>query len=166
MQTGNPSRNMRQMTIKDKFQPMNPINTKKEKKIVTGVIIVGIILYLSKFLRPYFSYNNSALSILGFLPNFGLAFAIPFIYVSNRIRLNKPVKHFTFSCFVTLLLMILNEIRDKYQPGRVFDWHDIYASFAGVILTFLVFHVAIRRIYSSNNGRLTSNKLFDQRIRN
>ncbi len=141
---------------------MNHINPKKDKKIVTGAIIVGIILYLSKFLRPYFSDNNSAILILSFLPNFGLAFSIPFIYVSNRVRLNKPVKHFTISCIVTLLLMILNEIRDKYQSGRVFDWYDIYASFGGVIFAFLVFHVALKRTYSATNLRPTGNKLFDQ----
>ena len=126
---------------------MNPLNTKKENKIVTGVIIAGIILYLSKFLRPYFSDDNSVLTILGFLPNSGLALAMPFIYVSNRIRLNKPVKHFTISCIITLLLMILNEIRDKYQSGRVFDWYDIYSSFAGVIVALIVFHVTLKRAF-------------------
>jgi hypothetical protein len=137
---------------------MNPLNAKKENKIVTGAIIVGIMLYLSKFLRPYFSDNNSVLSILSFLPNFGLAFAIPFIYVSNRVRLNKPLKHFTISCIVTLLLMILNEIRDKYQSGRVFDWYDIYASFAGVIFAFLVFHVTLKKTFGSNNRRLNTSQ--------
>jgi hypothetical protein len=124
---------------------MNPTNAKIEKTIATGAIIVGIVLYLSKFLRPYFSDKNTVLFILGFLPNFGLAFAIPFIYVSNRVRLNKPVKHFNISCVVTLILMILNEIRDKYQSGRVYDWYDIYASLAGVIFAFLVFHIALER---------------------
>jgi len=128
-----------------------PINTNKIRRIATGAIFFGIILYLSKFLRLHFSDNNSVLFILGFLPNFGLAFAMPFIYVSNRVRLNKPVKHFTISCIVTLFLMILNEIRDKYQSGRVFDWYDIYASFAGIIFSLLVFHVALKRTYHSNN---------------
>ena len=126
---------------------MKPITGSKERKIATGAIFLGIMLYLSKFLRLHFGDNNSVLLILGFLPNFGLAFAIPFIYVSNRVRLNKPVKHFTISCIVTLILMILNEIRDKYQSGRVFDWYDIFASFAGVIFAFLVFHVALKRTY-------------------
>src|SRR5688572_2915337 len=112
---------------------MKPITANKERKIANGAIFFGIMLYLSKFLRLHFSDNNSVLFILGFLPNFGLAFAIPFIYVSNRVRLNKPVKHFTISCIITLILMNLNEIRDKYQSGRVFDWYDIYSSFAGVI---------------------------------
>lgn len=123
---------------------MNSTNENKEKKIVTAAIIVGIILYLSKFLRTSFNDNDTALFILGFLPNFGLAFTLPFIYVSNRIRLNKPVKHFAVSCIVTLLLMILNEIRDQYQSGRVFDWNDIFASFSGVIFAFLVFHAALK----------------------
>jgi len=124
---------------------MNSTNANREKKIVAAAIIVGIILYLSKFLRSSFIDNSSALFILGFLPNFGLAFTLPFIYVSNRVRLNKPVKHFAVSCIVTLFLMILNEIRDQYQSGRVFDWNDIFASFAGVVFAFLVFHVALKK---------------------
>ena len=126
---------------------MKPINSIKEGKIVTGAIVFGILLYLSKFLRPHFSDNKSVLFVLGFLPNFGLAFAIPYIYVGNRVRLNKPVKHFTIWCFVTLVLMILNEFRDKYQSGRVFDWYDIYASFVGVIFAFLLFNVTLKRKY-------------------
>ena len=145
---------------------MNLTDAKKESKIATSAIIAGIILYLSKFLRPYFGDNNTVLFVLGFSPNFGLAFAIPFIYVSNRVRLSKPVKHFTISCIVALILMILNEIRDKYQSGRVFDWNDMYASLAGVIFAFLVFHVALKRTYSSKNRKPTSSKLFDQQIRN
>jgi hypothetical protein len=124
---------------------MQPIIAKKAKKIVTGAITIGIILYLSKFLRIYFSDNDPALFILGFLPNFGLAFALPFIYVSNRARLNKPIKHFTLSCIVTLVLMIINETRDKYQSGRVFDWFDIYASLGGVIFAFFVFNVSLKK---------------------
>ena len=124
---------------------MHTIHTKKEKQIVTGAVIVGILLYLSKFLRPGFSENESVLFMLGFLPNFGLAFAIPFIYVSNRYRLNKPVKHFTIACIFTLVLMILNEVRDRYQAGRVFDWNDIYASVAGVIFALFVFQLLSKK---------------------
>ena len=130
---------------------MKPIDTDKIRKIAIGSICVGIMLYLSKFLRIHFGDKNFVLFILGFIPNFGLAFAIPFIYVSNRVRLKRPVKHFTIACIVTLVLMILNEIRDKYQSGRVFDWYDIYASFAGIIFAFFVFHIALKKTYISNN---------------
>jgi hypothetical protein len=118
---------------------MNDEAALKTKRFASFAIIAGIILYLSKFLRGYLVDNPSALFILGFLPNFGLAFAIPFIYVSNRARQRKPVKHFGISCVVTLLLMVLNEIRDQYQTGRVFDLFDIYASIAGVTLAYLFF---------------------------
>ena len=120
---------------------MNAINEKKEKRLFTVAITIGNLLYLSKFLRPYFYDNSSALSVLGVLPNFGLAFVIPFIYASNRIRMNKPIKYFTVACVITLLLMILNEISDKYRPDRVFDWYDIYASIAGVTFSFLLFRI-------------------------
>lgn len=86
------------------------------------------------------------------MPNFGLAFAIPFIYVSNRVRQKKQVKHFNISCVVTLLLMVLNEIRDKYQIARVFDMFDIYASFAGVIFAYLVYHVTLKKNLSGNQS--------------
>ena len=137
---------------------MDPTSTNREKKIVTAVIIFGITLYLSKFLRPWFSDNNCVLSILGFLPNIGLALAIPFIYVSNRVRLNKPVNHFKISCLVTFVLMILNEIRDKYQPGRVFDWYDLYASFAGVVFALFVFQVTFKRTGVRKDRRPTIDK--------
>ena len=124
---------------------MNESIFTKARKIAALAIVAGMILYLSKFLRGYFADNNSVLFILGFLPNIGLAFAVPFIYVSNRVRQKKQVKHFSISCVVTFLLMILNEIRDKYQEGRVFDMHDVYASFAGVTFAYCIFHVTIKR---------------------
>jgi glycopeptide antibiotics resistance protein len=117
----------------------------KTKRLAEYAIILGILSYLSKFLRPYFVSNESVLFILGFLPNFGLAFSIPFIYVSNRVRRGKPVRHFGIACAVTLLLMILNEIRDEYQTGRVFDVFDIYASVAGIILAYLVYRIRIMK---------------------
>lgn len=112
------------------------------KKIAAIAIVGGTFLYLSKFLRPLFLQNSNILFILGFLPNLGLSFAIPFIYVTNRLRQNKPVKHFHFACIVSFLLMILNEIRDKFQKGRVFDQYDIYASFIGVSLAYIVFNIS------------------------
>ena len=120
---------------------MNVTNKKREKRLFVVAITIGTLLYLSKFLRPYLYGNGTALSLVGVLPNFGLAFAIPFIYASNRTRINKPIKHFTAACVVTLLLMILNEIGDRYRPDRVFDWYDIYASATGVAFSFLLFHV-------------------------
>lgn len=47
---------------------MKPIEAKKEKKIVVSAILAGMMMYLSKFLRPYFSDHNFALFILGFYP--------------------------------------------------------------------------------------------------
>jgi len=123
---------------------MNEGTITRTKRLAAYAIVVGIILYLSKFLRDYFVGNNSLLFILGFLPNLGLAFAIPFIYVSNRVRQRKSVRHFGVACIVTLLLMVLNEIRDKYQAGRVFDVLDIYASVTGIILAYLVFRWTCR----------------------
>ncbi len=123
---------------------MNEETITRTKRLAAFAIIVGIILYLSKFLRAYFVDNDYLLFILGFLPNVGLAFSIPFIFVSNRVRQRKPIRHFGISCVVTLLLMTLNEIRDNYQTGRVFDMLDIYASIAGSILAYLVFRRTFR----------------------
>lgn len=109
-------------------------------KLASLAVLFGISLYLSKFFRGYFQGHDAVLFVLGFLPNFGLAFTLPFIYVSNRIRLNKPIVHFVPACGLSFLLMVLNELRDKYQVGRVFDVNDIYASLAGVILAILVYY--------------------------
>ncbi len=129
---------------------MNRWAINKSTKIISLSIIAGIILYLSKFLRGYFTGDHSILFILGFLPNLGLAFAIPFVYVSNRVRQRKPVKHFNISCAITFLLMVLNEVRDKYQSGRVFDMFDIYASFAGVLFAYLVFQLTLNKYLTTN----------------
>ncbi|MEZ4904498.1 MAG: hypothetical protein R2822_23500 [Spirosomataceae bacterium] len=129
---------------------MNESIITKTKKITTLTIIIGIALYLSKFLRHIFVNNHTVLYVLGFLPNLGLSFAIPFIYISNRMRQKKPVRYFTISCFITFLLMVLNEIRDKYQTGRVFDMLDIYASLAGVLFAYLVFEVTLKKDLTIN----------------
>lgn len=123
---------------------MSSIYNTKQKRIVTVCIAAGMLLYLSKFLRPY-TDSATVLFILGFLPNAGLAFALPFIYVGNRIRLQKRTDHFILSCFLCFLLMLLNETRDKYQASRVFDYGDIYASAVAVIFSYLVFS----RIFST-----------------
>lgn len=117
----------------------------KSNTIIALAIIVGITFYLSKFLRDDFASNNFVLFVLGFLPNLGLSFAIPFIYISNRIRQNQRVKHFTIACMATLFLMVLNEVRDKYQTGRVFDILDILASLAGVLFAYLVFRLTLEK---------------------
>ena len=124
---------------------------KKVNIIVAVAIIAGMTLYLSKYLRSYFTDYPSILFILGFLPNFGLSFAIPFIYVSNRLRLRKEVTHFGLSCIISLLLMVINELRDQYQSGRVFDWLDIYASIAGVTVAYLLFRNSIEKNLTAGN---------------
>ncbi len=48
------------------MKPIEAIEAKKEKKIVASAILAGMMMYLSKFLRPYFSDHNFALFILVF----------------------------------------------------------------------------------------------------
>lgn len=115
------------------------VNGKIANHIATAAIGAGMLLYLSKFLRPYFTLQESALFVLGFLPNFGMSLAIPFIYIHHRRRLKKPIQRFAFVCWSVLLLMILNEVRDYYQKNRVFDWMDIFASMLGVFSAYLIF---------------------------
>ena len=78
---------------------------------------------------------------------------MPFIYIGNRVRLNKPAKHFTVLYIVTFLLMIVNEIRDKYQSERVFDWYDIRALLTGVIFAFILFNMTLKeRVFQLIEG--------------
>ena len=102
-------------------------------------IVLGWALYLSRYARTGFKEQGTVLFWLGFIPNFGLSFALPLIYVSNRIKSNQPIKHFNLACLITLLIMIFNELVDKIQPSRVFDWFDIYASFVGVVCAYLFY---------------------------
>ncbi len=108
-------------------------------------ILIGMLLYLSKYSRSYFHENEHVLFILGFLPNFGLAFAMPFIWVSNRLRHHKIGNTIWMACLVTFLLMVLNEVRDIFQKDRVFDMLDIYASLAAVILAYFIYTWVIKQ---------------------
>lgn len=116
------------------------------KLIISLSIITGVCLYLSKFLRSSFADQPQVLFMLGFLPNLGMALLIPFIYISNRLRQKKSIDHFNAVCIFTILLMILNEVRDKWQDGRVFDLLDIYASIAGVCIAYLIFQLTLKKL--------------------
>ncbi len=131
---------------------MNEIILKKAKGIASITILIGILLYLSKFLRVYFAGNQAVLFVLGFLPNLGLSMVIPFIYVSNRLRQRKQLKHFTIACVISFLLMVLNEIRDVYQTGRVFDWLDIFASLAGVFVAWQIYQFSLKKMFDSTQN--------------
>lgn len=128
------------------------MNKSNKSKIIAEVAVsIGIILYLSKFTRSTIFQNESALFILGFLPNFGMAFAIPFIYVSHQLRKGIHVKYFSMSCALTILLMIFNEIKDKYQAGRTYDVLDIYASVAGVAVAYALFRFFLKKTIQDRN---------------
>lgn len=43
--------------------------------------------------------------------------------------------------------MIVNEVRDKFQTGRVFDLNDIYASIAGVTFSAMLFNISRKENY-------------------
>ncbi len=106
---------------------------------------LGFVLYYSRYLRTDFKGHESILFWLGFLPNFGLAFALPLCYIANRINLHKTVNYFNSACITTLLIMILNEVVDKFQPKRVFDWFDIYASITGVLCTLIFYNLIVKK---------------------
>ena len=110
------------------------------KRILYLGIVLGFVIYYSRSLRTYFKGNEDILFWLGFLPNFGLAFALPLIYVANRTNRHKAITHFNTVCIVALLILILNEIVDKYQPKRVFDWFDIWASIIGIGCALISYH--------------------------
>ena len=76
-------------------------------------IAAGWILYFSRYARTSFKEQEIVLFWLGFIPNFGLSFALPLIYVSNRINTHKPIKYFNLACLITSLIMIFNELVDK-----------------------------------------------------
>ena len=119
------------------------------RKLLSFFIILGFLIYFSRGLRADFAGNQNILYWLGFMPNFGLSFAMPLVYVANRINSKNPVSRFNWACLITLLAMILNEIVDKYQPYRVFDWLDILASLVGVVSAYILFHFFLKHKVSN-----------------
>ncbi len=103
-------------------------------------IVTGFFIYYSRYFRSNFKGDETVLYWLGFLPNFGLSFTLPLIYLANRINAKKPIAHFNLACIFTVLVMVANEITDKFQPRRVFDWCDIWASILGVGCALIMYH--------------------------
>ena len=114
------------------------------KRILYLSIVLGFVIYYSRYLRTDFKDNEIVLFWLGFVPNFGLAFALPLIYVAYRTNRQKVITRFNIVCIVTFLIMVLNEIVDKFQPKRVFDWFDIGASIIGIACAFIFYHFYLK----------------------
>jgi hypothetical protein len=117
----------------------------KSRKIILICIVIGYIIYLTRLFREDFEGHENVLYWLGFIPNFGMSFALPFIFYTNKNWFSKYFKfNFYKGCLLVFNIMILNEIIDKYQPRRVFDWMDIWASLVGVLCAAFVYYFVLK----------------------
>jgi hypothetical protein len=117
----------------------------KARRIVLICIVIGYLIYLTRLFRENFEGRENVLYWLGFIPNFGLSFALSFILYVNKDSFFKQLKfNFYKGCLIVFAIMILNEIVDKYQPRRVFDWMDIWASLVGVLCAAFVYYFVLK----------------------
>jgi drug/metabolite transporter (DMT)-like permease len=118
----------------------------KSKKIVLICICLGMAIYMMRYFRDDFKGHDSILYWLGFMPNFGMSFAFPFIFSrpKNIFSVLTEKINFYIGCIILFIIMVLHEIVDKYQPRRVFDWMDIWASLVGVLCAAVVYYFVLK----------------------
>jgi hypothetical protein len=120
-------------------------NRSKLQKIKSACIILGMAIYFTRLFREDFKGHETLLYWLGFIPNFGMSFAFPFIFFPKGHMFSHHYKiNFYIGCVIVFVIMILNEIVDKYQPRRVFDWMDILASLVGVLCAAFVYYFVLK----------------------
>ncbi len=118
---------------------------KNNKKLLFPFFCIGLFLYLTRLLRDSIT-DLDILFFLGFLPNFGAAIAIPFLAIRpNKLYTLKDTnRRVIIGCVCTIILLTANEFIDLYQKNRTFDILDVYVSFLGVSLLFIIYHLFLK----------------------
>ena len=104
--------------------------------VIGGAIIIEFIKWV---VRPYFHLVQPVKFIMGIMPNLFGAFLLPLgcYWLLNRyINLFSDIQLKLF-CFICFLLLVFNEVLQLIPFfGRTFDWNDILASAAGLLLSY------------------------------
>ena len=113
--------------------------------VLTGM---GLVI-LTHLIRPNLTGDKSVINfIFGVLPNFGGAFALPFIFMimfqSKISRINFSVKTtFFLSVSITLFVLILWEFLQFIIWNYPVDIYDLIMTLAGVLSAVIYFIVLL-----------------------
>jgi hypothetical protein len=114
------------------------------KKYSRIIVISGTLLIWSiKFIiRPFNLYADWLSMFIGFAPNLIGTFLLPFgaYWLFKKYFLMRNNYEIKLTCVVGLLLVIINEYLQLIPIfGRTFDYLDIFASFLGTSIGYIVF---------------------------
>ena len=111
-------------------------------------LLIFIILYLFPgSLIGYFLYGNLGQqpdlipNPVGTSINHLISFTwLSFLAFIMRLKEKKFINSFQFLLFTSILLEVLHH----FIPNRAFEFYDLFANFAGVILTYLFIQLIVK----------------------
>jgi hypothetical protein len=68
-------------------------NRSKLQKIKSACIILGMLIYFTRLFREDFKGHETILYWLGFIPNFGMSFAFPFMFFFKETYVFTPLQN-------------------------------------------------------------------------
>ena len=128
--------------------------------VISGTLIIWFIKFL---IRPFDLYADWLTPVVGFAPNLIGTFLLPFgaYWLFRKYFLLRDNYDLKITCAFGLLLVIINEYLQLIPVfGRTFDYLDIFASFLGTCIGYIVFarlmlvfqsETSERNIYEANS---------------
>jgi hypothetical protein len=101
-----------------------------------------LLILVQQFVRPHLPAYELLALFLGSSPNLILGFCFPFSILMRPRAFTRSVCRRLFNLWSTgtLLLLCLFEVARPFNGAQTFDYLDIIASFAGVILALLFYY--------------------------
>jgi glycopeptide antibiotics resistance protein len=128
--------------------------------VISGTLIIWLIKFL---IRPFDLYADWLTPFIGFAPNLIGTILLPFgaYWLFKKYFLLRNNFDLKITCAVGLLLVIINEYLQLIPVfGRTFDYLDIFASFLGTSIGYIIFarlmlvfssETSERNIYETNS---------------
>lgn len=118
-----------------------------------GIVLAtaGLSLWVQHGLRPALATSIPLVTgILGFLPNLIVGMGAPFLSVVISRRA-PGVRVFAKSCAIILAVLLLHEYDQVRNPRLYFDWYDVAASIAGVLIAWRLYALLHERMDLENH---------------
>ena len=104
---------------------------------IAGALIIGglvpVIVYIQLQARAE-TASQTVAHILGLAPNFLAGIAVPFAILIFDPGYETPkTRRFWYYNFTGFLLLVVHEY-ERFTAGHAFDWQDLAASAAGILI--------------------------------
>ena len=102
-----------------------------------------LVFFVQQFLRVHLHLSGPAAVFFGSAPNLIVGIWFPFsILIRPRAFAKRQAERFfRLWCAGTFLLLVGFEILRPFKGAQTFDYFDILASGAGVVVAFLIYHL-------------------------